>query len=98
MNGRRMVRPEEGVFNRALDRAHMGDGPAPMCDGLSEVFVDYRSAPTKDEAREMCEPCPLITLCRASARSVRPDHGVWGGEVWDRGRRLHGPGRRLPKN
>ena len=56
------------------------------CVGKKEQYVDYVVEPKIYEAYEMCAGCPLIVECGRFANSVGPDHGVWGGEVWNKGR------------
>ncbi len=33
----------------------------------------------EDQAKLVCEDCPVITACRDHALSVREPYGVWGG-------------------
>ena len=60
----------------------------PACNN-DPTFTLYETAPSVDEAREMCAPCPLLDLCRASALETKPAWGVWGGIVWVMGRQYH---------
>lgn len=76
-------------FFHALEASHNGDGPAPDCDQRPDEFVDYEVRPTPEDAEIMCSACPLLTLCRDSARRRKPAWGVWGGEVWVSKRRVH---------
>lgn len=64
-------------------------------DGTSTEYyehVDYdeRLPPTEVEAFLMCSTrgviCPVAEQCRAYAHSLKPEIGVWGGEVWDGGK------------
>ncbi len=36
-------------------------------------------------AKAYCRPCPLRAPCLAGAVERREPHGVWGGEIFDRG-------------
>jgi WhiB family redox-sensing transcriptional regulator len=38
-----------------------------------------------DLARSYCQPCPLREHCLAGAMQRREPHGVWGGEIIERG-------------
>ena len=37
-------------------------------------------------ARSYCGPCPVRESCLSGALARREPHGVWGGEIFDRGR------------
>ena len=37
-------------------------------------------------AKSYCRPCPVRRFCLAGAVERREPHGVWGGEIFDRGR------------
>jgi WhiB family transcriptional regulator, redox-sensing transcriptional regulator len=36
-------------------------------------------------AKALCGPCPVRQACLAGAIERREPHGVWGGEIFDRG-------------
>ena len=36
-------------------------------------------------AKAYCQPCPVRAACLAGALERREPHGVWGGEIFDRG-------------
>jgi WhiB family transcriptional regulator, redox-sensing transcriptional regulator len=36
-------------------------------------------------AKAYCQPCPIRRLCLAGALERHEPHGVWGGEIFDRG-------------
>lgn len=61
------------------------------CFGKPEVYSDWEdeNPPTAAEALEMCWPCPLFDLCREASRLETRGGGVWGGEVWLYGKRVH---------
>lgn len=71
-------------FNRALGELRADNGRT-NCEGRPHEFTDYDvlgETPTPEQARQMCMGCPLYFLCREYAQTTRPEHGVWGGEVW----------------
>jgi hypothetical protein len=77
-------------FNAALDRAKRDRAaPQPACDGRPATFVDYNVPPTEKECRALCEPCPLLAICRASARAQGPEWGIRGGIAWQGGKQYH---------
>jgi hypothetical protein len=85
----RTNRPMIPEFSAALRAAEIDERrPQPLCKGRDE-FISYQTAPQKAEARAMCAPCPLLSLCNASARHQRPAWGVQGGIAWERGRQSH---------
>lgn len=88
MTGRR-PRRDLPAFSIALEQAAAGEGPAPYCKGRSAEYSDYRSSPGRDEAEELCLPCPLYLACRANARHIKPKWGVVGGIAWENGRQAH---------
>lgn len=64
-------------------------GTEPKCIGLEAQYVDYLKPPTRAEAVEMCEGCPLFDLCDAVSTNRKPAWGVWAGRVYgsmERGR------------
>ena len=77
------------TFDAALTLARENPKkPQPLCLDRTAEFADYTMAPTPKQAEELCEPCPLLALCKASARKTRPAWGVHGGEHWDMGKRI----------
>ena len=68
------------LARRATD---LGD-PLPCADDtalwFSEVPADL------ELAKAMCEMCPLRLPCLAGAIERREPFGVWGGEIFERGR------------
>lgn len=66
------------------------------CRGREAEFTEYCDPrPTRDEdtdgryampsrehAKQMCAPCPLLELCKDYAHLDRPDFGIWGGQRW----------------
>lgn len=82
-------------FNDALERAHVDPtAPQPLCEDLPESFVDYTVSPDEQTAAALCRDvdgndCPLMTLCRESARYERPEWGVRAGVAWKGGKQLH---------
>ena len=68
------------LARRASD---LGD-PLPCADDtalwFSEVPADL------ELAKAMCEMCPLRLPCLAGAIERREPFGVWGGEIFERGR------------
>ena len=63
--------------------ADLGD-PLPCADDtalwFSEVPADL------ELAKAMCEACPLRRPCLAGAIERREPFGVWGGEIFEKGR------------
>lgn len=91
------MKKDSEEFARALflARKHREDPdvkmPQPLCLDRAAEYSDYPEddAPDEQTALDMCEPCPLFELCRASALQTKPAHGVWGGIAWDDGRQVH---------
>lgn len=82
------------LFDQALDHTR------PKCDG-DERFTDWETPnmdaddetpmpppPSPQEARLMCEGCPLFDLCLQASIVKRPYHGVYAGQRFENGRRL----------
>ena len=63
--------------------ADLGD-PLPCADDAALWFSE---APADLElAKAMCDSCPLRLACLAGAIERREPFGVWGGEIFERGR------------
>lgn len=83
----RINAPHSIELEIALDRANKDpDAPQPFCAGKEKYFSLYEESPTQDVAAAMCAPCPLLAICKASARSSHPAWGVQGGISWAKGR------------
>lgn len=87
---RPLGRGRTAAFNDALARAHIDpDAPQPTCIKLPAQYVDYETPPSEAAARDMCRSCPLLDLCRESARVEKPSWGVHGGIAWVNGKQHH---------
>jgi WhiB family redox-sensing transcriptional regulator len=67
----------------------------PGCTDAPEQFFSERPEDL-EQAKLLCRVCPIREMCLAGALDRREPWGVWGGEVFDRGRiiaRKRGPGR-----
>lgn len=50
---------------------------------LADEFVDVtKHTPTDERAAELCNHCPMLSLCREYAQVQRPSGVVLGGQVW----------------
>lgn len=91
----RTNRPPLAPFIDALNLAHVDpDAPQPLCDERTAEFVDYDVSPGEEAAAALCvdadgEECPLMKVCRESARYERPEWGVRAGVAWKGGKQLH---------
>lgn len=91
----RTNRPRTHEFQEALNRADESRSePQPLCRGREDEFVHYSATPSKEEARALCEDergvaCPLMKVCKPSARIERPAWGVQAGIAWNMGRQSH---------
>lgn len=84
--------PPSPAFDLALYRAHQNPetNPQPLCDGREAEFVGYELPPSKEEARALCAPCPLLAICKESARlHEAPGWGIKGGIAWYEGKQWH---------
>lgn len=73
----------------ALNKAHVGEGPQPLCHERPEEYVDYGyPLPTARQAEELCIECPLYLLCRKAAKHKPPAWGIRGGLVYVQGRQV----------
>lgn len=56
----------------------------PPCSHYPHLF--FADHPTAlEQARELCQSCPLLSECLAGARARREPHGVWGGQIFVQG-------------
>lgn len=72
----------------AYDEA-TAEGIRAHCAGRWAEFMDY--APGTDltpQIGECLSLCEQVQICKLRARLSKPDHGVWGGEVWENGKRV----------
>lgn len=69
----------------ALGRLAEADIATP-CQEKPVRYTDIMQTP--EEARELCEGCPVLLLCRplGFTESVYADNMVYGGLTWRRGR------------
>lgn len=83
------LRPELGHGSNlatltAASEQHSGVLP---CTGRADEFTGWdapgRSAPTDEEAIDMCHGCPILEQCHAYATLAEP-FGVWAGKVYGR--------------
>jgi len=87
---RRKSKQDLPAYTTAMEKAHIGEGPQPLCHGKPEEFVDYGyPLPSIEDAELLCGPCPLLEACRANAKHRRPQWGILGGIVWVYGRQAH---------
>lgn len=91
---RKATRRMRVEWNEIWNKAH-ADGYAEKrrCADRPDLYVDYASAPTADEAELLCQGCPFYQLCQDYADSTKPAWGVWGGRRWRHGEKLAGPKR-----
>lgn len=75
-------RPNDLTLTRAIEDFEQAqedvDG---FCKGKPEKWMDYEDEdePSKEEAAQMCDGCPLQKACANFAIAARMPHGVWGG-------------------
>jgi WhiB family redox-sensing transcriptional regulator len=62
-----------------------GRGRLPCHDEDPEIFFAEQPA-VLDRAKQVCVSCPVRTLCLENALERREPWGVWGGELFERGR------------
>jgi hypothetical protein len=64
------------------------DFAAGLCAGKPERWIDYPEGdePSMHTAYLMCNGCPLLVQCARFANAYGPEIGVWGGEVWSKGK------------
>lgn len=89
MSAKKMNRPATENYNAALREARKSPRkPQPKCLARGELYAFYDQPPTRAEAKELCEGCPLLDVCRESARRERPAWGVRGGIAWNMGTQI----------
>ena len=69
-----------GVFSEWLSRA--------ACKGETDSFFSYDEE-VMEEARAICEDCPVRKECLQTALADRNHYGVWGGTTASERRRIH---------
>ena len=88
-------------YQDAMNRAHVGEAPQPLCKDRPEEFVDYGyPLPTRRQAADLCRACPFKTgygkpgdesyieedICLKNAKHRGQQWGIWGGLVFVAGR------------
>ena len=69
------------------------------CKGMDpEIFFpEAAHGPAGDEARAVCETCPVRVQCLEYAlANVEPD-GIWGGKTWRQRRKIRSDRRRIAR-
>lgn len=61
--------------------------PSPWMDydmdgSLNDGFDAPYEKPSRVEAGQMCDGCPIFSECEMFANVSRPVHGVWAGKMW----------------
>jgi hypothetical protein len=85
----RKFRRRTPEFNAALSLANRDPrAPQPHCVNRWQDF-DADDMPSEEAAAALCAPCPLLAICRDSARLERPEGGVMGGILWRDGKQFH---------
>ena len=61
------------------------------CYQNPKPYIDYDEdrPPTKEQAFNLCNGCELLVECGRFAAASKPYMGVWAGEVYAEGKRLH---------
>lgn len=72
------------LTTRTADPAHL-DGPLTPCERLGPALWFSALPADLDLAKAFCRNCTVRTPCLADALERREPHGVWGGEIFDRG-------------
>lgn len=89
MSAKKMNRPVTPAYQDVLRTARRDPhAPQPKCLERGEEYAFYEHPPTRAEAKELCEGCPLLAVCRESARRERPAWGVRGGIAWNMGTQI----------
>ena len=65
-------------------RAGALDGPLPCQQENPELWFSEQPADL-EQAKAHCRRCPVRGSCLSGAVERREPHGVWGGEIFDRG-------------
>lgn len=60
----------------------------PVCADHNPETWFPRNAETFTRAVSLCRQCPFLDMCGAVAEA-RKEYGVWGGALFDRGRKTH---------
>lgn len=97
MTQRRRPRKDLPEFAQALRDAHREElredgtyAPQPLCLDNPGPWTDYGyPLPTARQAEALCAPCPLLEMCRSTAKHRQPHWGVQGGITWIQGRQAH---------
>lgn len=77
------VRPRDVAA--LLEAAH-DDGQEPPCR-THDPELWFADAPADlERAKALCGECPIRVACLAAAQARREYSGVWGGEIFHRGR------------
>ena len=80
---RRAIEAVETAYNEAT-----AEGFRAHCAGRLE-FIDYTKKDDLEPLQNEClSLCPIAQICKLRARLTKPDHGIWGGEVWENGKRV----------
>lgn len=77
----RALIPLEAKYDEERSTCYANPGP----------WIDYDedNPPTRREAYDMCNDCPMLVECGRFAAALKPYIGVWAGEVWQDGKRLY---------
>ena len=59
-------------------------GPLPCRTGNPQLWFSDLPAEL-EQAKALCEPCPLRGPCLAGAIERAEPHGVWGGQIFEKG-------------
>ena len=85
--GRRPAAVVKAEFQYFLEQSKE-NGWVVKCDGKSAEYADYVKPPTAEQAKEMCEGCPMLALCKEYGRATTPATGIWGGIRWNKGQAI----------
>lgn len=92
------IRPKDTRMTVAMDQFDKAQAEIKgTCHGEWDKWTDYTAdtMPTAQQARLMCEGCPLFAACANNADATNPSWGVWAGERWVYGRRYDAGQRNL---
>ena len=71
----------------SVARLARGPGSAPLPCQREDPRLWFSKRPAGlERAKAYCQPCPLRAACLAGAMAREEPHGVWGGEIFARGR------------